>query len=61
MSDHGTGDPETPAPPGTPLREDEPAAPTGASREPRGEVDESHLEEPVAGSEADHRHGDRPE
>ena len=51
----------TPEPPGTPLREDEPAAPTGASREPRGVVDTEHLEEPVAGSEADHRHGDRPE
>ncbi|MCR6030310.1 hypothetical protein GGQ22_02500 [Nocardioides sp. zg-579] len=47
--------------PGTPLREDQPAAPTDADREPRGEVDEAHLEEPVAGSEADHRHGDRPE
>ena len=57
-----TGQPaEQPQPPGTPMRDDEPASPTGADREPHGEVDESHLEEPVAGSEADHRHGDRPE
>ena len=52
---------EQPQPPGTPLREDEPTPPTGADRERRGEVDETHLEEPVAGSEDDHRHGDRPE
>ncbi|WP_435744453.1 hypothetical protein [Nocardioides sp. SYSU DS0663] len=55
------GNPPGNPPPGNPLRDDEPAAETGADRRPRGDVDPEHLREPVAGSEADHRHGDRPE